>query len=50
MVKKKPNFEFIRKQVDLFLPDDMKAPIFKAIDICSKKIKVLENQCDTAYE
>lgn len=50
MTKNKPNFENARKQVDIFLPDDMKGPILNAMDICSKKAEVVKNACDTAYK
>lgn len=50
MTANEPNFEFLRKQVDLFLPDEAKPPINKAIDICSKDVKVMPSECDTAYK
>lgn len=44
------NFETVRKQAEVFLPDDLKVPILKAIDICSEKVKVMPDKCDTAYK
>lgn len=44
------NFEKVRRQAEMFLPDDIKGSILKAIDICSKKVKVMPDKCDTAYK
>lgn len=49
MTDDQTNFETVRRQAELFLPDDMKASILKAIDVCSAKIKVETDKCDTAY-
>lgn len=50
MTKNKLNFENAKKQVEIFLPDDMKGPILKAMDICSKKAEVVKNACDTVSQ
>lgn len=44
------NFESVRKQAEAFLPDEMKEPILKALDICSTKVVVEKDKCDTAYK
>ena len=43
------NFETVRKQAEMFLPEDMKGPILNALDKCSG-VKVMPDKCDTAYK
>lgn len=49
MTKNKLNFDNTRKQIEAFLPDEMKVPLLKTMDICEKKIEITKNACDTAY-
>lgn len=42
------NFESVKKQAEAFLPEDMKGPVIKALDICSAKVVVEKDKCDTA--
>lgn len=49
MTKNKLNFENAKKQIEIFLPEDMKGPILKAMDICAKA-ELGKNACDTAYK
>lgn len=44
------NFDSVRKQAEAFLPEDMKEPILKALDICKVKVIVEKDKCDTAYK
>lgn len=50
MTKNKLNFANTRKQIEAFLPDEMKGPLLDTMDICEKQIKVDKNACDTAYK
>lgn len=50
MTKHRPNFEHARIQVQAYLPDEVKGTILNAIDICSKKVEVVKNGCETAYK
>lgn len=42
------NFESVKKQAEAFLPEDIKEPIIKSLDICSSKVVVEKDKCDTA--
>lgn len=50
MTKNKLNFETTRKQIEAFLPEEMKGPILKAMDVCEKEVQVAGDKCETAYK
>lgn len=50
MTKNKLNFANTRKQIEAFLPDEMKEPLLKTMDICEKSIEIAKTACDTAYK
>lgn len=50
MNKNKLNFDIVRQQIEIFLPEDMRKPILATLDICGKKVVVAKNKCDTAYK
>lgn len=50
MTKNKLNFDTTRKQIEAFLPEEMKGPILKAMDICEKQVAVASDKCETAYK
>lgn len=50
MTDDKVNFETVRHQAEMFLPDDLKVPILNSIDICSKKVVPSPDKCDTALK
>lgn len=49
MKKNKPDFEGAKKQIDVFLPDNVKAKVGAALDTCKGKITFVKNGCDNAY-
>lgn len=48
MKKNKPDFEGAKKQIDVFLPDNVKDKVGTALDNCKKKITFVKNGCDNA--
>lgn len=49
MKKNKPDFEGAKKQIDIFLPDRVKAKINTAVDNCRQKVTFGKNGCDNAF-
>lgn len=49
MKKNKPDFEGVKKQIDVFLPENVKMKVTTALDNCKEKITVGKNGCDNAY-
>lgn len=50
MIDDELNFDTVRRQAEAFLPDEMKEPVIKTLDICSKKVEKMKDKCDTAYK
>lgn len=50
MTKNKLNFDNARKQIETLLPEEMKGPILKSMDVCGKKVDVVKDKCETAYK
>lgn len=48
MKKNKPDFEGAKKQIDVFLPDNVKTKVGNALDACKTKITFVKNGCDNA--
>lgn len=48
MKKNKPDFEGAKKQIDVFLPDNVKEKVGNALDACKNKITFVKNGCDNA--
>lgn len=50
MKKNKPDFEGAKKQIDVFLPDNVKPKVNAGLDNCKKKLTIGKNGCDNAYK
>lgn len=48
MKKNKPDWEGAKKQIDVFLPDNVKVKVGTALDNCKGKVTVEKNGCDNA--
>lgn len=48
MKKNKPDFEGAKKQIDVFLPDNVKGKVIAGLDSCKQKMTITKNACDNA--
>lgn len=49
MKKNKPDWDGAKKQIEMFLPDNVKAKVIGALDQCKKDTTIGKNACDNAY-
>lgn len=49
MKRNKVLFDAAKKQMEVLLPEEMKADWLNALSICEKKAEIVKNACDTAY-
>lgn len=46
-----PNFSIVRRQVQVFLPEEMQGPLLNTIDFCAKTVKKdKKDKCETGYK
>lgn len=48
MKKNKPDFDGAKKQIEMFLPEDVKPKVLAALDTCKRDVPIVKNGCDNA--